>query len=81
VLAAFEAAIGAGDGETFRQTVQASTGPMTARRGRTETEKWVFLETLAGSTCLMRGTIGDIAAGPEAVTSCSDSSKSADRLR
>jgi 2-dehydropantoate 2-reductase len=27
-------------------------------------EKWVFLATLAGSTCLMRGTIGDIAAAP-----------------
>ncbi len=25
-------------------------------------EKWVFLATLAGITCLMRGTIGDIAA-------------------
>jgi 2-dehydropantoate 2-reductase len=27
-------------------------------------EKWVFLATLAGATCLMRGTIGDIAAAP-----------------
>jgi len=27
-------------------------------------EKWVFLATLAGSTCLMRGTIGDIASAP-----------------
>src|ERR1700733_2715751 len=27
-------------------------------------EKWVFLATLAGSTCLLRATIGDISAGP-----------------
>jgi len=27
-------------------------------------EKWVFLATLAGSTCLMRATIGDIMAAP-----------------
>jgi 2-dehydropantoate 2-reductase len=27
-------------------------------------EKWVFLATLGGITCLMRGTIGDIAAAP-----------------
>jgi 2-dehydropantoate 2-reductase len=27
-------------------------------------EKWVFLATLAGGTCLLRGTIGDIAAAP-----------------
>ena len=27
-------------------------------------EKWVFLATLAGSTCLMRGSIGDIAVAP-----------------
>jgi 2-dehydropantoate 2-reductase len=27
-------------------------------------EKWVFLATLAGSTCLMRAAIGDIAAAP-----------------
>jgi 2-dehydropantoate 2-reductase len=27
-------------------------------------EKWVFLATLAGGTCLMRGAIGDIAAAP-----------------
>jgi len=27
-------------------------------------EKWVFLATLAGSTCLMRGAIGDISAAP-----------------
>jgi 2-dehydropantoate 2-reductase len=27
-------------------------------------EKWVFIATLAGSTCLMRSTIGDIAAAP-----------------
>lgn len=27
-------------------------------------EKWVFLATLAGATCLFRGTIGDIAAAP-----------------
>jgi len=27
-------------------------------------EKWVFLATLAGSTCLMRAQIGDIAAAP-----------------
>ncbi len=27
-------------------------------------EKWVFLATLAGSTCLMRASIGDIAAAP-----------------
>ena len=27
-------------------------------------EKWVFLATLAGSTCLMRATIGDICASP-----------------
>ena len=27
-------------------------------------EKWVFLATLAGSTCLMRATIGDIVAAP-----------------
>ena len=28
-------------------------------------EKWVFLGTLAGSTCLMRATIGDIMAAPD----------------
>jgi 2-dehydropantoate 2-reductase len=28
-------------------------------------EKWVFLATLAGSTCLFRATIGDIVAAPE----------------
>jgi len=27
-------------------------------------EKWVFLATLAGGTCLMRGAIGDISAAP-----------------
>jgi 2-dehydropantoate 2-reductase len=27
-------------------------------------EKWVFLATLAGSTCLMRATVGDISAAP-----------------
>jgi len=27
-------------------------------------EKWVFLSTLAGSTCLMRAAVGDIAAAP-----------------
>jgi 2-dehydropantoate 2-reductase len=27
-------------------------------------EKWVFLATLAGSTCLMRAAVGDIAAAP-----------------
>jgi 2-dehydropantoate 2-reductase len=27
-------------------------------------EKWVFLATLAGSTCLMRASVGDIAAAP-----------------
>jgi 2-dehydropantoate 2-reductase len=27
-------------------------------------EKWVFLATLAGSTCLLRATIGDISAAP-----------------
>lgn len=27
-------------------------------------EKWVFLATLAGATCLMRGAVGDIAAAP-----------------
>ncbi len=27
-------------------------------------EKWVFLATLAGSTCLMRGAVGDIVAAP-----------------
>jgi 2-dehydropantoate 2-reductase len=27
-------------------------------------EKWVFLATLAGSTCLMRAAIGDIVAAP-----------------
>jgi 2-dehydropantoate 2-reductase len=27
-------------------------------------EKWVFLAALAGSTCLMRSTIGDITAAP-----------------
>jgi 2-dehydropantoate 2-reductase len=27
-------------------------------------EKWVFIATLAGSTCLMRATIGDICAAP-----------------
>jgi 2-dehydropantoate 2-reductase len=27
-------------------------------------EKWTFLATLAGSTCLMRGTVGDICAAP-----------------
>jgi 2-dehydropantoate 2-reductase len=27
-------------------------------------EKWVFLATLAGATCLMRAAIGDIVAGP-----------------
>src|SRR5260370_15080169 len=27
-------------------------------------EKWVFLATLAGGTCLMRATIGDIVASP-----------------
>ena len=27
-------------------------------------EKWVFLASLAGSTCLMRATIGDICASP-----------------
>ncbi|AWN39909.1 2-dehydropantoate 2-reductase [Methylobacterium durans] len=27
-------------------------------------EKWVFLATLAGSTCLMRGSIGDIVGAP-----------------
>jgi 2-dehydropantoate 2-reductase len=27
-------------------------------------EKWVFLATLAGSTCLLRATVGDIAAAP-----------------
>lgn len=27
-------------------------------------EKWVFLATLAGSTCLMRSAVGDIAAAP-----------------
>lgn len=30
-------------------------------------EKWVFLATLAGSTCLMRGAVGDIAAAPGGV--------------
>jgi 2-dehydropantoate 2-reductase len=28
-------------------------------------EKWVFLATLAGSTCLMRAAIGDILAAPK----------------
>ncbi|MFT4069195.1 2-dehydropantoate 2-reductase [Paraburkholderia sp.] len=28
-------------------------------------EKWVFLATLAGSTCLMRGSVGDILAAPD----------------
>lgn len=28
-------------------------------------EKWVFLATLAGSTCLMRASVGDIAQAPE----------------
>nr|WKF62188.1 2-dehydropantoate 2-reductase [Paraburkholderia busanensis] len=28
-------------------------------------EKWVFLATLAGSTCLMRGAVGDILAAPD----------------
>ena len=32
-------------------------------------EKWVFLATLAGSTCLMRAAIGDIVAAPAAPTS------------
>ncbi len=27
-------------------------------------EKWVFIATLAGSTCLMRATIGDISSAP-----------------
>jgi 2-dehydropantoate 2-reductase len=27
-------------------------------------EKWTFLATLAGSTCLLRGTVGDICAAP-----------------
>jgi 2-dehydropantoate 2-reductase len=27
-------------------------------------EKWAFLATLAGSTCLMRATIGDIVGSP-----------------
>lgn len=27
-------------------------------------EKWVFLATLAGATCLMRGSVGDIVAAP-----------------
>jgi 2-dehydropantoate 2-reductase len=27
-------------------------------------EKWVFLATLAGSTCLMRASVGDIASAP-----------------
>ena len=31
-------------------------------------EKWVFLATLAGSTCLMRAAIGDIWAFPVAPT-------------
>lgn len=28
-------------------------------------EKWVFLATLAGSTCLMRGSVGEILAAPD----------------
>jgi len=36
-------------------------------------EKWVFLATLAGSTCLFRGAIGDILAAP-------DGAKMIDRL-
>ena len=28
-------------------------------------EKWVFLATLAASTCLMRGSVGDILAAPD----------------
>ena len=28
-------------------------------------EKWIFLATLAGATCLMRASIGDIVAAPE----------------
>ncbi|MCC8393023.1 2-dehydropantoate 2-reductase [Paraburkholderia sp. MMS20-SJTR3] len=28
-------------------------------------EKWVFLATLAGTTCLMRGSVGDILAAPD----------------
>ncbi|HZZ09191.1 MAG TPA: 2-dehydropantoate 2-reductase [Paraburkholderia sp.] len=28
-------------------------------------EKWVFLATLAGSTCLMRGTVGEILSAPD----------------